>query len=105
MKRYVSIIALLLCALILNVKAINKNDNPKKITGVECSCCKNCKDENCKALCSEWDKMTPEARMGEEGKKVKEACMQICKEKKCCSTDGTCMAMSDSNSKSCCKKK
>ena len=106
MKKYASIIAMMLCALILNVKAINTNNNFKKGDPTECSCCKNCKDEKCKELCKKWCAMTAEAKKGAEGKKTKEECIKICKEKKCCSADGkstTCEGMMDG--KDCCKKK
>jgi len=105
MKKYVSIIAIMLCALIVNVNASTTNH---KIKGdpTECSCCKNCKDEKCKELCKKWCGMTAEAQKSAEGKKVKDECMKICKEKKCCSADGktgTCEGMMDG--KNCCKKK
>jgi hypothetical protein len=105
MKKIVSAIAVMLCLLVVNVQAINKNDGSKKSASTECSCCKNCKDEKCKELCTKWCGMTAEARKSDEGKKVKEECMKICKEKKCCSADGktTCEAMMDG--KDCCKKK
>lgn len=102
MKKYVSAIAVLLCLLMLNVKAINTNDNPKKSTDTECKCCKDCKDEKCKELCKKWSDMTSEQQKGDEGKKVKEECLRICKEKKCCSSSGTCEGM---EGKGCCKKK
>jgi hypothetical protein len=102
MKKYVSIVAMMLCALILNVKAINVN-NLKKGDPTECSCCKNCKDEKCKELCKKWCGMSAEARKSEEGKKVKDECTKICKEKKCCSPDGKCEGMTEG--KDCCKKK
>lgn len=106
MKKYVSIIAILLCAFIVNVNAVNNHDGSKKAAGTECSCCKNCKDEKCKALCTKWCGMSAEAKKSAEGQKVKEECMKICKEKKCCSSDGkttTCEGMMDG--KDCCKKK
>lgn len=102
MKKYVSIIAFVLCAIIINVKAVNPGDHSKKASS--CECCKNCKDDKCKELCAKWSNMTPEAQKSEEGKKVKEECLKICKEKKCCSSDGktTCEGM---EGKGCCKKK
>lgn len=106
MKKQISIIAILLCTLIVSIKAVNinyksKNNNPT----TDCSCCKNCKNEKCIALCKKWADMTPEARKGEEGKKVKEECMAICKEKKCCSADGKTSCEAMMNGKDCCKKK
>ncbi|MFI4955576.1 MAG: hypothetical protein ACHP9Y_06640 [Gammaproteobacteria bacterium] len=50
--------------------------------------------------------MTAEEKKSEAGKKVKDECIKICKEKKCCSADGktsTCEGMMDG--KDCCKKK
>lgn len=106
MKKYVSIITIMLCALMLNVKAINANIKSIATT-TECECCKNCKDDRCKELCKKWSNMTAEAQKSEEGKKVKDECIKICKEKKCCSSsDGkttTCEGMMDG--KDCCKKK
>jgi hypothetical protein len=104
MKKYVSIIAMVLCALIINVKAINASGDHKNNKSTSCECCKNCKDEKCKELCSKWSNMTAEAQKSEEGQKVKAECLQICKEKKCCSSDGkaTCAGM---EGKGCCKKK
>ncbi len=105
MKKHVSIVALMLCALMMNVKAMTNNDGTKKPgTATECSCCKNCKDEKCKELCTKWNGMSAEARKSEEGKKVKDECMKICEEKKCCSSDGKsgCATM---EGKDCCKKK
>jgi LAS superfamily LD-carboxypeptidase LdcB len=103
MKKYVSIMAIMLCALIINVKAINPN-NPKTSKITECECCKNCKDDKCKELCKQWSNMTAEAQKSEEGKKVKDECMKICAEKKCCSSTGktTCEGM---EGKGCCNKK
>jgi hypothetical protein len=104
MKKLISIIAIMLCTFIVTTKAVtvtnkSKNDNPT------CACCKNCKDEKCMALCKKWAGMTPEARKSAEGQKVKDECMGLCKEKKCCSADGktTCEGMMDG--KDCCKKK
>jgi hypothetical protein len=106
MKKYVSIIAIMLCSLTMTVKAATGNDKQKKSTGTECSCCKNCKEEKCKELCTKWCAMTAEEKKSVDGKKVKEECIKICKEKKCCSSDGkatTCEGMMDG--KDCCKKK
>ena len=106
MKKYVSIIAIMLCAFIVNVKAIN-SDGPKvKKAEATCECCKNCKDDKCKELCTKWCSMTPEAQKSEEGKKVKADCMKICEAKKCCtSADGKATACEMMEGKSCCKKK
>jgi hypothetical protein len=105
MKKYVSIMAIMLCALTINVKAVNTGDEPKNSKTTECTCCKNCKDEKCKELCKQYSNMTDEAQKGDEGKKVKEECMKICKEKKCCSSSekATCDGMMEG--KGCCKKK
>jgi hypothetical protein len=103
MKKLISAIAVMLCLFVSNVNAINLGNNPSKKDGTECSCCKNCKDEKCKELCKKWCGMTAEARKSNEGKKVKDECMKLCKEKKCCSTDGKCEGMMES--KDCCKKK
>ena len=105
MKRYVSIIAMMLCALIINVKAINTNMKAVNAEATECECCKNCKDDKCKALCLEWSKMTAQAQKSEEGKKVKEECIKICKEKKCCSKDGNTACEKMEGKAACCKKK
>ena len=106
MKKYVSIVAIMLCALIINVKATT-NDKIRKTHATECECCKNCKDEKCKELCKKWSGMSAETQKSEEGKKVKEECMAICKEKKCCSSNGkaTCEGMEGKDGKGCCKKK
>lgn len=104
MKKYVSIVAIMLCALIINVKAINTGNDPKTSKTSGCDCCKNCKDEKCISLCKKYSEMTAEAQKGDEGKKVKEECMKICKEKKCCSSDGKSACM-DKDAKGCCKKK
>jgi hypothetical protein len=107
MKKQISIIALMLCTLIVSIKAVNINQKSKnKNPETTCACCKNCKDATCIALCKKWSEMSPEARKSNEGQKVKEECMNLCKEKKCCSADGktaTCEAMMDG--KDCCKKK
>lgn len=94
----------MLCALIINVKAVNTDKQLKNDTSMSCACCKNCKDEKCKELCQKWSNMSPEAQKSEEGKKVKEECLQICKAKKCCSSTGkaSCEGM---EGKGCCKKK
>ncbi|MES1226098.1 MAG: hypothetical protein ABUT20_62055 [Bacteroidota bacterium] len=105
MKKYVGIIAMMLCALIINVKAINAGNYSKSVKSTSCECCKNCKDEKCKELCTKWSNMTPEAQKSEEGKKVKEECLQICKEKKCCSSDGKATTCAGMEGKGCCKKK
>ena len=98
---------MMLCAITMNVKAINTDGPKTKKTAATCECCKNCKDEKCKELCAKWSGMTPEAQKSEEGKKVKADCMKICEEKKCCtSADGkatSCAGMEEG--KSCCKKK
>src|SRR3954462_2397586 len=102
MKKYISTVAIVLCALIINVKAVNTKMN----NTTECSCCKNCKDEKCKELCKKWSEMTAEAKESVEGQKVKEECLAICKVKKCCSVNGktaTCEGMMEG--KDCCKKK
>jgi hypothetical protein len=107
MKKQISIIVIMLCTLVINVKAVtikNKAENGNPTT--ECTCCKNCKDEKCIALCKKWASMSPEARKGEAGQQVKNECMAICKEKKCCAADGktaSCEAMMEG--KDCCKKK
>ena len=100
-----SIIAIMLCALILDVKATGVTNQTSSSKTADCECCKNCKDEKCKELCKKWSSMTADERKGEEGKKVKEECIKICKEKKCCSSSdkNTCEAMMEG--KSCCKKK
>ena len=103
MKKIISAIAVMLCLLVVNVKAINTTNNFKKGDPTECSCCKNCKDEKCKELCKKWCAMTAEERKSDAGKKVKEECMNLCKEKKCCSADGKCEGMMEG--KDCCKKK
>jgi hypothetical protein len=110
MKKYVSIIAMMLCALMLNVKSINaNNDKPSKASDKGCckksECCENCKDEKCKEHCSKWNNMSAEQQKSDEGKKLKEECMKICKEKKCCSSDGKTATCEDMEGKSCCHKK
>lgn len=104
MNRYLSIIAIVLCTLILEVRAIGTVYKTPALNTTECECCKNCKDEKCKSLCSQWSNMSAETRASEEGKKVKAECLKICQEKKCCSTSGkaTCEGM---EGKGCCKKK
>lgn len=103
MKKYVSIIAFMLCVVLINVKATNLGNPPSKATS--CECCKNCKDDRCKELCAKWSNMTPEAQKSDEGKKVKEECLKICKEKKCCSADGKTATCEGMEGKGCCKKK
>jgi len=97
MKKYVSIIAVL-CALMFNVSAIGNAP-----ASSDCECCKNCKDDKCKDLCKQWSNMTADAQKSDAGKKVKEECAKICKEKKCCSSSdkGSCSGM---DGKGCCKK-
>ena len=104
MKKYVSFIAILLCTLMINTQPINAST---KITGnpTECSCCKNCKDPKCKELCQKWCNMTAEAKSSEEGQKVKEECMKLCKENKCGSNDCMTTCGNAADKKSCCKKK
>lgn len=107
MKKQISIIAILLCTWIVSINAVNitpqsKNNKPE----TTCTCCKNCKDATCISLCKKWADMSPEARAGAEGKKLKEECVSRCKEKKCCAAEGkgaACEAMMDG--KDCCKKK
>ncbi|HWY36069.1 MAG TPA: hypothetical protein VNX68_15600 [Nitrosopumilaceae archaeon] len=105
MKKYVSIIAIMLCALVINVKADNTNKKSEIQTSTECECCKNCKEEKCKELCKKWCGMTAEARKSAEGKKVKEECIKICKEKKCCTSTSGKTACEGMEGKDCCKKK
>ncbi|MBS1647563.1 MAG: hypothetical protein JST67_09510 [Bacteroidetes bacterium] len=103
MKKIISVLAVMLCFLVLNVKAINSVYNLKKGDPTECSCCKNCKEDKCKALCKKWCSMTADEKKSEAGKKVKNECVKMCEEKKCCSADGKCEGMMES--KNCCKKK
>ena len=102
--------AIVLCALMLNIKTINaNNDKPSKATKNECcnksECCKNCNDEKCKELCTKMNNMTEEQQKSAEGKELKEECMKICKEQKCCSSDGKATSCADMEGKSCCNKK
>jgi hypothetical protein len=101
MKKYLVAIALVIGLLgsgFLVAKSFDKDPKCKAK-----SCCAKCKDTKCKTLCTTYENMTEEQKASEEGKKVKEECLAICKEKKCCSKEGTCPSMSDE--KSCCKKK
>jgi hypothetical protein len=100
MKKYISIIAILLCAL-TSVNATVSTPHTHDL----CDCCKNCKDDQCQDLCKKWSAMSTEERRSAEGQKVKDACMKICKEKKCCSADGTSATCEGMNDKGCCKKK
>lgn len=103
MKKYVSIIAIVLCAFISTKATVSTT--PKSHTHAVCECCKNCKDDQCKALCKKWSAMTAEEQKSAAGQQVKEECMKICKEKKCCSADGksaSCEGMM--SGKNCCKK-
>jgi hypothetical protein len=102
MKKYISFIAILLCSLVVNVTAANnqKNSDPTAY-----NCCKKCKDKKCIELCKQYDALSAEAKSGEEGKKIKDECMQLCKEKKCCSTDGVACCETTMDGKACCKKK
>ncbi len=103
MKKYVSIVAIMLCAFIVNTNALTLTHTFKG-EPMECACCKNCKDDKCKELCKKWAGMTPEVQKSEKGQLVKEECIKICKEKKCCSADGKgCESMMEG--KDCCKKK
>ena len=102
MKKYVSIIAMVLCVFALNVNNMYAGNNAKTFKTTDCKCCKKCKDDKCKELCKKWSNMTAEAQKGEEGQKVKAECLKICAEKKCCSPSGTCPGM---EGKGCCKKK
>ncbi|MCC6690398.1 MAG: hypothetical protein IT235_02585 [Bacteroidia bacterium] len=104
MKTYVSIIAIALCALIINVIPVNAGNEKKVPVTTECTCCKDCKDEKCKELCKKFSSMSAEEQNGAAGEKVKEECTKICKEKKCCSSDAksSCAGM---EGKGCCKKK
>lgn len=102
MKKYVSIIAIMLCALVSTNATVSL---VKKPNDHACECCKNCKDDQCKALCKKWSAMTADEQKSPAGQQVKEECMKICKEKKCCSADGkssSCESMM--SGKSCCKK-
>lgn len=103
MKKYVSIIAIVLCALTtVNAGVLT---NPKFTAASACECCKNCKDDQCKALCKKWAGMSAEEQKSAAGQQVKEECMKICKEKKCCSSDGKSASCENMTSgKSCCKK-
>lgn len=103
MKKYISFIAILLCSLVVNAKP--SHNQIKTVNPTECSCCKKCKDKKCIALCKQWNDMSPEARKGEEGQKVKDECMKICKENKCCSADGSASCEGMMEGKDCCKKK
>lgn len=96
--------AIMLCALIVNVKAINTGNEPKNSKTTECVCCKNCKDEKCKELCKQYSDLTAEAQQSEEGKKIKAECMALCEKNKCCSSSdkATCEGK---EAKGCCKKK
>lgn len=103
MKKYVSIIAIVLCAFVSTQAMISAT--PKSNDHTSCACCKNCKDDQCKALCAKWSALTAEEQKSPAGQKVKEECTKICKEKKCCSSDGqssSCESMT--TGKSCCKK-
>lgn len=101
MKKYIAITAIALCALILTVKALNTNKTTTPV--MTCECCKNCTDDRCKQLCSTWSNMTVAEQQSPEGQSVKEECLAICKEKKCCAPDGTCPMME--GTEDCCKKK
>ncbi len=95
--------AIMLCALIINVKAVNAGETPKKCTSTEL-CCKSCKAPKCMELAKQWSNMSAESRAGEEGRKVKEECMRICETEKCCSASGK-VACAEKEGKACCKKK
>jgi hypothetical protein len=103
MKKLMSIIAVTLCALMITVSGVIAKGETKSST--DCECCKNCKDDTCKDLCKQWKNMTADAQKSDAGKKVKDECAKICKEKKCCSSSdkssGTCSGM---DGKGCCKK-
>jgi hypothetical protein len=100
MTKRILIIAMVLCAVILSVKAFTNSTAPKT---ADCACCKNCNDDKCKELCQTWSNMSSEVQKSAEGQKVKAECLSICKERNCCSPDGTCPGMEEG--KSCCKKK
>lgn len=107
MKTYVSAIAMMLCVIMINVKASNVVDKSKLSVTTECGCCKDCKDEKCKELCKKWSNMSEEAQKSEEGKKVKEECTKLCAEHKdCTSSKKKKKANCESKeAKDCCKKK
>ena len=104
MKTYISAVAILLCALTLNVKAQDNNGKSQASTSNECTCCTDCKDDKCKELCTQWGKMNAEEKKGDEGKKVKEECVRHCKEKKCCKASDK-AACDRKDDKGCCSKK
>jgi hypothetical protein len=107
MKKQISIIAIMLFALIVNVKAQTNEKEAKQTTSTECVCCHDCKNDKCKELCKKFNELTGEAQKGEEGKKVKEECMSICKENKssACSAHYEKAACEGKKKKACCKKK
>jgi hypothetical protein len=65
-------------------------------------CCKECKDEQCKSTCAKVNSMTAEELKTEEGKKLVEECVQLCKKNGCCSKD-TAKSCEKHNKKGCCK--
>ena len=102
MKKYVSYIAIMLCAIAMNINASMATVNT--ITGTqnnECACCKNCKSEKCKELCTKWDKMSSEDKKSKEGIAVKEECAKLCTTEKCCSSS----SCNKKAKKDCCSKK
>jgi hypothetical protein len=101
MKNYRVIIALTIGLLSAVFLIAQSNDrNPKGSTPQ--TCCQKCDDKQCQEYCKTYRNMTEDQKAGAAGKEVKEACLKICKEKKCCGEDGTCSTMSE---KGCCSTK
>ena len=103
MKKYISYIAIMLCAIAMNINASMATVNTISNTqNHECACCKDCKSDKCKELCTKWDKMSSEEKKSKEGISVKEECAKLCTTDKCCSASSSCDKKAK---KGCCSKK
>lgn len=103
MKNFMSYMALMLCVIAMNFNAAMATVNTSNGThNQECSCCKDCKSDKCKELCTKWDKMTSEEKKSKEGIAVKEDCAKICTTEKCCTSSSSC---DKKVKKGCCAKK
>ncbi|MEY5048607.1 MAG: hypothetical protein RLZZ175_1966 [Bacteroidota bacterium] len=101
MKNVLSYIAMLLCAISINISSsLAKNSTSSISNGIECSCCNDCKSDKCKEHCTKYDKLSDKEKKSEVGTKLKEECAQICKKEKCC-TDDSCNKKN--TKKGCCK--
>ena len=104
MKKYISYIATLLCAIAFNISTSSASVTcgNSGSNGHECSCCKNCKSDKCKELCTKYDKLSDDEKKSADGTKVKEECEKLCKTEKCCSSgDKSCDKKAK---KGCCSK-